>query len=133
MDPDPLPDPNPDPFVRGMDPRIQIRIRIHIKISWIRNTGFYMPGTGIPDGAVEGAVREAHPVDKDVDEVLALYEGTPYNSHLSARRLAHIRPHLHKSVNQSMPCSKLVAEATYSGVPVATSTLNINYFCLGFV
>jgi hypothetical protein len=31
-------DPNPDPdqLVRGMDPRI--RIRIHTKISWIRNT-----------------------------------------------------------------------------------------------
>jgi hypothetical protein len=33
---DPDPDPNPDPFVRGMDPRI--RIRIHSKLSWIRNT-----------------------------------------------------------------------------------------------
>jgi hypothetical protein len=32
------PDPNPDPLVRGMDPRI--RIRIHPKMSWIRNTGF---------------------------------------------------------------------------------------------
>jgi hypothetical protein len=32
------PDPEPDPLVRGMDPRI--RIRIHPKISWIRNTGF---------------------------------------------------------------------------------------------
>jgi hypothetical protein len=31
------PDPNPDPLVRGMDPRI--RIRIHPKMSWIRNTG----------------------------------------------------------------------------------------------
>jgi hypothetical protein len=30
------PDPNPDPSVRGMDPRI--RIRIHPKMSWIRNT-----------------------------------------------------------------------------------------------
>jgi hypothetical protein len=30
------PDPNPDPLVRGMDPRI--RIRIHPKMSWIRNT-----------------------------------------------------------------------------------------------
>jgi hypothetical protein len=30
--------PDPDPFVRGMDPRIQIRIRIHTKMSWIRNT-----------------------------------------------------------------------------------------------
>jgi hypothetical protein len=30
------PDPNPDPLVRGIDPRI--RIRIHPKISWIRNT-----------------------------------------------------------------------------------------------
>ncbi len=28
--------PDPDPLVRGMDPRI--RIRIHPKISWIRNT-----------------------------------------------------------------------------------------------
>jgi hypothetical protein len=27
-------DPDPDPLVRGMDPRI----RIHTKISWIRNT-----------------------------------------------------------------------------------------------
>ncbi len=27
------PDPNPDPLVRGMDPRI--RIRIHPKMSWI--------------------------------------------------------------------------------------------------
>jgi hypothetical protein len=29
----------PDPLVRGMDPRI--RIRIHTKMSWIRNTGFF--------------------------------------------------------------------------------------------
>ncbi len=33
---DPDSDPNPDPLVRGMDPRIQIRI--HTKMSWIRNT-----------------------------------------------------------------------------------------------
>jgi hypothetical protein len=32
-------DPGPDPLVRGMDPRIRIRIRIRTKISWIRNTG----------------------------------------------------------------------------------------------
>jgi hypothetical protein len=32
-------DPDPDPLVRGMDPRI--RIRIHPKMSWIRNTGSY--------------------------------------------------------------------------------------------
>ncbi len=32
------PHPDPDQFVRGMDPRIQIRIRIHPKMSWIRNT-----------------------------------------------------------------------------------------------
>ncbi len=31
-------DPNPDQLVGGMDPRI--RIQIHTKISWIRNTGF---------------------------------------------------------------------------------------------
>ena len=31
------PDPNPDPLVRGMDPRI--RIMMHPKMSWIRNTG----------------------------------------------------------------------------------------------
>ncbi len=30
-------DPDPDPLVRGMDPRI----RIHPKMSWIRNTGFF--------------------------------------------------------------------------------------------
>jgi hypothetical protein len=29
---------DPDPLVRGMDPRI--RIRIHPKMSWIRNTAF---------------------------------------------------------------------------------------------
>ena len=29
--------PDPDPLVRGMDQRI--RIRIHPKMSWIRNTG----------------------------------------------------------------------------------------------
>jgi hypothetical protein len=29
---------DPDPVVRGLDPRIRIRIRIHIKMSWIRNT-----------------------------------------------------------------------------------------------
>jgi hypothetical protein len=34
------PDPNPDPLVRGMDPRIQIRIRIHTTMLWIRNTGY---------------------------------------------------------------------------------------------
>jgi hypothetical protein len=29
-------DPDPDPVVRGMD----LRIRIHSKMSWIRNTGY---------------------------------------------------------------------------------------------
>ncbi len=37
------PDPNPDPLVRGMDPRI--RIRIHPKMSWIRNTAFFYEGS----------------------------------------------------------------------------------------
>jgi hypothetical protein len=32
-------DPDQDPLVRGMDPRIQIRTRIHTKMSWIRYTG----------------------------------------------------------------------------------------------
>jgi hypothetical protein len=46
FDPDPNPDPDPDPLVRGMDPRIQIRIWIHTKTPWIRNTGIpdYGPG-----------------------------------------------------------------------------------------
>jgi hypothetical protein len=35
-------DPDLDPLVRGMDPRIQSRIRIHTKMSWIRNTGIYI-------------------------------------------------------------------------------------------
>jgi hypothetical protein len=39
MDPDPDPAPDPDPLVRGMDPRM--RIWIHPKMSWIRNTGFF--------------------------------------------------------------------------------------------
>ncbi len=39
-------DPDPDPLVRGMDPRI----RIHTKMSWIRNTGRY--GTYIDEGVV---------------------------------------------------------------------------------
>jgi hypothetical protein len=34
---DPDPNPDPDSLVRGMDPLI--RIRIHPKMSWIRNTG----------------------------------------------------------------------------------------------
>jgi hypothetical protein len=29
--------PNPDPLVRGLDPQI----RIHTKMLWIRNTGFF--------------------------------------------------------------------------------------------
>ncbi len=32
------PNPNPDPLVRGLDPRI----RIHTKMLWIRNTGFFL-------------------------------------------------------------------------------------------
>jgi hypothetical protein len=32
-------DPDPDPLVRSMDPRI--RIRIHPKMSWIRNTAIW--------------------------------------------------------------------------------------------
>ncbi len=36
QDPDPKPD--PDPLVGGIDPRIWIRIRIHTKMSCIRNT-----------------------------------------------------------------------------------------------
>jgi hypothetical protein len=36
---DPHPDPHPDPLVKGTDPRI--RIRIHTKMSRIRNTANY--------------------------------------------------------------------------------------------
>jgi hypothetical protein len=35
-----LPDPHPDPLVRGMDPKIRIRIRK--KMSQISNTGYDM-------------------------------------------------------------------------------------------
>jgi hypothetical protein len=31
--------PDPDPLVKGMDPRIRIRIWIHTKMSWNRNIG----------------------------------------------------------------------------------------------
>jgi hypothetical protein len=34
-------DPDPDPLVKGMDPRTQIWIWIHTKMSWIRNTGIF--------------------------------------------------------------------------------------------
>ena len=42
-DPDPLlrkggsEDPDPDPLFPNVDPRIRIRIRIHVKMRWIRN------------------------------------------------------------------------------------------------
>jgi hypothetical protein len=45
----------PDPIVRGMDPRIQIRIRIHPKMSWIRNTGGY--GTDPPPYPSDAILR----------------------------------------------------------------------------
>jgi hypothetical protein len=41
MGPDPDPALDPDPVVRGMDPRM--RIRNHPKMSWIRNTVFFLP------------------------------------------------------------------------------------------
>jgi hypothetical protein len=56
-------DPNldPDPLVRGMDPRI----RIHTKMSWIRNTGrnFFVVFSGsrltaVPDGRRHGHFSE---------------------------------------------------------------------------
>ncbi len=57
------PDPNPDPLVRGMDPRIQIRIRIHTKMSWIRNTGLlYLDSENSKD--VEG---EGVGIDTEID------------------------------------------------------------------
>ncbi len=42
-------DPDPDPLVRGMDPRI--RIRIHPKMSWIRNTAFKVDDVGFEGDA----------------------------------------------------------------------------------
>jgi hypothetical protein len=39
------PDLNPDPLVRGIDPRI----RIHSKMSWIRNTDFHTRPTSVAD------------------------------------------------------------------------------------
>ncbi len=47
-DPDSDTDQNPDPSVRGMDPRI----RIHNKMSWIRNTGNQTVVYIIRDGSV---------------------------------------------------------------------------------
>jgi hypothetical protein len=40
-------DPDLDTFLRSMDPRI--RIRIHPKMSWIRNTVYFVPVLGIRD------------------------------------------------------------------------------------
>ncbi len=63
-DPDPLvrgmdPDTDQDPLVRGMDPRI--RIRIHTKMSWIRNTAvnctvYSVPVQYISEAAKKGQV-----------------------------------------------------------------------------
>jgi hypothetical protein len=39
QDPHPHPHPDPDPLIRGMDPRI--RIRIHTKMSWIRKIALH--------------------------------------------------------------------------------------------
>jgi hypothetical protein len=37
-----LPDPHPDPLVRGMDPRIRIRIQIRPNMSQIRNIAYWL-------------------------------------------------------------------------------------------
>ena len=36
-------DPDPDPLYPTVDPKIRIRIRIHVKMRWIRNLGNYNP------------------------------------------------------------------------------------------
>jgi hypothetical protein len=55
-DPDQNPDPNPDPLVRGMDPRI----RIHPKMSWIRNTVYGMHQTDLAENFM---AEGHHPAD----------------------------------------------------------------------
>ncbi len=50
------PHPDPDPLVRGMDPRI----RIHTKMSWIRNTGLQGHEAGEAGG--EGAEPAVPPL-----------------------------------------------------------------------
>ena len=58
-DPDPDPqfskggseDPDPDPLYQNVDPGIRIRIRIHVKIVWIRNpANFTFLNIKLPDG-----------------------------------------------------------------------------------
>ncbi len=48
------PHPNPDPLVRGMDSRI----RIHTKISWIRNPGFLIFFYSLPTFAKKKILQE---------------------------------------------------------------------------
>jgi hypothetical protein len=52
------PNPDPDSLVRGTDARIQIRIWIHTKMSWIRNTvknnKLYIPAVLASTGAFAG-------------------------------------------------------------------------------
>jgi hypothetical protein len=76
---DPDPNPDPDPLVRGIGPRI--RIRIHPKMSWIHNTVYLFglrlsemlqgrPGAKGRDTAVEMALD---PEEIDFDsETMAL-------------------------------------------------------------
>jgi hypothetical protein len=62
------PDPDQNPLVRGMDPRI--RIRIHTKMSWIRNTGGNRTAPTCVVGGVGAAVvgRLGHHV-REVDSL----------------------------------------------------------------
>jgi hypothetical protein len=48
----------------------------------------------IPDAAAEGALWQSDPINKNVNEMLALNVWSPDNSHLTANRFAHIRPNL---------------------------------------
>jgi hypothetical protein len=44
-----------DPLIRGMDPRIRIRIQIRTKISWIRNTGRILESSKLKILSIQGA------------------------------------------------------------------------------
>jgi hypothetical protein len=69
------PDPDPDPLVRGMDPRIQIRI--HNTMSRIRNTGIrtiYSRGEGYPQPSlVTTLYRECPNVERKSPENTAVH------------------------------------------------------------
>ncbi len=101
------PDPNPDPLVRGMDPRI----RIHPKMSWSRNTAWYVTQMKTKHGALPCAPLPQPPP-----------QGSLFLSSLNcSHAIQSSKLHLNSSV------TRLIYEhlAQYPGLPSEIFTLSM--------